>query len=177
MTLDSKTRSVQSLREGDYLMNRPDLPMDQACLKRLLRDGVDPRVAAINLEAVKATLRAERCWSVKRADLAEREYKRLLTLRLWNSCLPYPLVPTKFADAVWHAHILDTHSYHKDMQALFGEYLHHFPYLGFGSELRLQRKYEAFERTCALYERTFGEPMTIVPAKSRRSRLAIRSTQ
>jgi hypothetical protein len=36
----------------------------------------------------------------------------------------------KIVDEIWHQHILDTHAYHRDCDAIFGSYLHHFPYFG-----------------------------------------------
>jgi hypothetical protein len=67
-------------------------------------------------------------WVESELDLAEREYRRFLALHLM-----YPgsdVVPCHLVDEVWHAHILDTQAYALDCQALFGSFLHHFPYFG-----------------------------------------------
>jgi hypothetical protein len=155
--LTSKSLSVaREIREENYLQ-RPTVEIAESTIEWLVHAGVDPRVARVNLELVKEVVQAEEVWSPAQAELAELEYKRMLTLILWNPTLPHPIVPTRLVDKIWHRHILDSRAYHADMQALFGEYLHHFPYLGFRSEESLRLKLEAFELSCRLYEKTFGE--------------------
>src|SRR3954471_4348768 len=61
-------------------------------------------------------------------DLREQEYRRFLALHL-----AYPemdVVPCKLVDGIWHQHILDTNAYARDCEAIFGRFLHHFPYFG-----------------------------------------------
>ncbi len=162
----------RSARERRYF-ERPSVPIPDATFSRLVLAGVAPRVAAVNLELVKAVVRRDKRWSMRRTDVAELEYKRVLTLHLWNPRLPHPIVPTKLVDELWHGHILDTRAYHADMRRLFGRHLHHFPYLGFGSEESVRLKLEAFELSCQLYERTFGETIAesaarILPAPNRK---------
>jgi hypothetical protein len=87
-------------------------------------------------------------------DLGEKEYRRFLKL-----IMLYPrreLVPSKAVDKIWHAHILDTMAYHSDCDALFGHYLHHFPYFGIYGEEDYQNLSNAFEETVRLYELHFG---------------------
>jgi len=57
---------------------------------------------------------------------------------------------------MWHAHILDTEKYAKDSQAIFGRFLHHWPYSGLmGSEdATRQRAYG--EETSRLVREAFG---------------------
>jgi hypothetical protein len=98
-------------------------------------------------------------WSIARLEIAEIEYKRFLTLHLWNRSLPHMLVPTKLIDTFWHQHILDTGAYHRDTTAVFGEYFHHFPYFGMGDDDDKRRFSDAFEATEKLYLFTFGVPM------------------
>lgn len=136
---------------------RPKLKISEERVRTLIRSGVDPEVAKINLEPIKLELQADLNWAPRRCEVAELEYKRFLTLQLWNRNLPYPLVPTFLIDQIWHKHILDTGAYQLDMDRLFGEYLHHFPYLGFGSEKSKRLKQKAFVLTCKLYQKTFGE--------------------
>ena len=139
---------------------RPSARMSQKTVAKLIRAGVDPKAARIDLELVKLQLQSDLNWSAKRCEVAELEYKRLLTLHLWNRNLSHPLVPTALVDNIWHKHILDTRAYHADMESLFGEYLHHFPFLGFRSEPSKRLKMKAFRLTCKLYQQTFGEPFT-----------------
>jgi hypothetical protein len=146
---------------------RPVATLQAATVAQLLRAGVDPAVARIDLEAVKANLRRYKRWSRARIEVAELEYKRMLTLLLWNPGLPHPLVPLELVDELWHQHILDTRAYHHDMHVLFGKYLHHFPFLGAGDADNVRLKAEAVELFNQLYQRTFGEPGS-GPAVTRR---------
>lgn len=94
-------------------------------------------------------------WALVRAKKAEKWYRRFLFL-----VAKYPgetIVPTKEVDEVWHTHILDTHKYFQDCEAVFGEYLHHFPYLGTRGEQDRQDLETAFFRTLALFEFHFNE--------------------
>lgn len=154
-TAQNEIATAADLR-ASYLV-RPAQTIADETITALIRDGVDPVVARVDLEAPKLLLLAESEWTEARTTVAELEYKRFLSLRLWNPDLPYPLVPTVLVDGLWHAHILDTHAYVADTMRLFGAYLHHFPYLGFGSKANAEQKRHAFEHTCALYEWTFGE--------------------
>lgn len=69
------------------------------------------------------------------------------------------MVPNKIMDIFWHYHILDTRAYHKDCEAVFGHYLHHFPYFGMRGEQDAQNLKNAFYKTKELYLETFGENM------------------
>jgi len=149
--------SATSAETKDAYFLRPRVVIAQETLRSLIEAGVDPLVARVDLESAKLLLVVKSGWTEQRANLAEVEYKRFLSLHLWNRSLPYPLVPTVLIDTLWHAHILDTRAYVDDTSRLFGSYLHHFPYLGFLDEESKRLKQEAFEKFCALYEWTFGE--------------------
>jgi hypothetical protein len=150
--------AVRSARENRYF-ERPPAKIAESTVERLIRAGVDPHVARVDLELVKELTRNDTQWSLEQTELAELEYKRVLTLLRWNPGLPHPIVPIRLVDEIWHHHILDSRAYHADMQQVLGEYLHHFPYLGFRTEESFRLKMEAFERSCQLYEQTFGEPL------------------
>jgi len=156
----TRSRSRRQTEREELYYRRPMVRIDNRTVSRLIREGVDPSVARVDLELIKLDLEVTSKWSKLRCGIAELEYKRLLTLILWNRDLPHPIVPTRLADEIWHKHILDTRAYHSDMKELFGEYLHHFPFLGFGSEESKKLKDKAFLMTCQLYEKTFGEPFT-----------------
>jgi hypothetical protein len=69
-------------------------------------------------------------WSAVRADAVEAEYRRFLYLMK-----KYPdagASPSVDVDTFWHYHILDTMKYALDCEALFGYFLHHYPYVGIG---------------------------------------------
>lgn len=136
-----------------------------APMRTELVSGIHPLVSSLNFDLLRSKLlRGEGGVSVdpQRVALEEREYRRFLTMKLLHP--EEVLVPTKIADSFWHAHILDTVSYHRDTQRLFGGYVHHFPYFGIrggSDEVDLHR---AFERTVSLYEQTLGEPPAMADA-------------
>jgi hypothetical protein len=89
-------------------------------------------------------------------DLMEIEYRKFLALQL-----AFPgadIVPSKLVDEMWHQHILDTYAYHEDCDAMFGEYLHHFPYFGMRGEDDARALGDAFAETIERYRDAFGEP-------------------
>jgi hypothetical protein len=94
-------------------------------------------------------------WPKNQALVAVEEYRRFLFLNATN---PSIIVPTKFVDAVWHAHILDTMKYMDDCQELFGFYLHHFPYFGMRGEQDKANLQLAFKATAEIYELVFEQP-------------------
>jgi hypothetical protein len=86
----------------------------------------------------------------------EIEYRRFLALHL-----AYPgadIVPCKLVDQIWHQHILDTRAYTRDCDAVFGEFLHHFPYFGMNGPEDAQALHDAYAWTLARYREAFGEP-------------------
>lgn len=103
-------------------------------------------------------------WTFEQCELAEREYKRFLTL-----IKLYPktnFVPTKLMDRFWHQHILDTVAYQKDCLNVFGFFLHHFPYFGIYGKEDQKNLSISFEKTQLFYRICFGEEM-INPVESR----------
>ena len=81
-------------------------------------------------------------------------YRKFLALNM-----VYPdrkICPTGPIDEFWHAHILDTRAYAADCQALFGEYLHHFPYFGMRGPEDRQALESAFSASRALFIEHFG---------------------
>lgn len=100
-------------------------------------------------------------WTLDRANAVEKEYKRFLTL---NRDSEGTIVPSKEIDTFWHYHILDTAKYAEDCDAVFGKFLHHFPYFGLRGDDDAAALEAAFEHTKIMYERRFGEPMLRGPA-------------
>jgi hypothetical protein len=95
-------------------------------------------------------------YSTHQLDLGETEYRKFLALHL---ALPdAEIVPCRLVDEFWHQHILDTHAYHQDCDAIFGSYLHHFPYFGMGDEADAQALHDAYAETLDHYRAAFGEP-------------------
>lgn len=94
-------------------------------------------------------------WSLEFTKKVAQEYKKYLEL-----CLKYPdeaLVPSKYVDDFWHFHILDTIKYADDCQKIFGYFLHHFPYFGMRGKDDEKNLKKAWENSCNLYTRHFGE--------------------
>jgi hypothetical protein len=89
-------------------------------------------------------------------DLMEGEYRKFLALHLL-----YPdadIVPCEIVDETWHRHILDTAAYRADCDAIFGEFLDHFPYFGMRGEQDAQDLEDAYASTLDRYRDAFGEP-------------------
>jgi len=97
-------------------------------------------------------------WTKERAEHAEKQYRRWLHL-----CVKYDsietLSPSVDMDEFWHAHILDTHAYHRDCEAIFGYYRHHNPYFGLRGEDDYRNLLKVAARTDELYLENFGEAL------------------
>ena len=112
------------------------------------------RVAELDFTMLKRKLALKKEWSAELIDEAEQFYRQFLALKM-----VYPkrtISPTVAIDEFWHAHILDTQAYIADCKALFGRYLHHYPYSGMKDmfELMLSQKLHAEMRE--LFLQHFG---------------------
>lgn len=96
-------------------------------------------------------------WDAEAADKAEEQYKMWLFLKrkYENELVP----PNREIDAVWHAHILDSHAYFRDTGAIFGKYLHHYPYFGMRGKADHEKLVSAFENTKRLFRQEYGEEL------------------
>jgi hypothetical protein len=118
------------------------------------RNAID----TLDLEPIKVKLMHEESgegWSLEHANAVEREYRRFLYLMK-----KYPdeeAAPLMDVDTFWHYHILDTMKYAADCEAVFGHFLHHFPYVGLRGEADEEAHRQMGERMRVLYEETFGE--------------------
>ena len=122
-------------------------------LLQLLR--AKPNPSDLDLASVRDAMIEKHCWTSERADTAQTEYVRFLTLLQKKPA--FMLIPWLDAngrddlDQFWHQHILDTAKYASDCQALFGRMIHHNPHVLCGSE----DENEAAAKTRRLYTRTF----------------------
>jgi hypothetical protein len=98
-----------------------------------------------------------RVWSQKELEITEQYYKNFLYLNKKYGHEVKVIVPTLEVDEFWHHHILDTRSYIRDCDNIFGYYFHHYPYFGMRSEADNENLEKAFELTQAIYEAEFGE--------------------
>ncbi|MES2074792.1 MAG: glycine-rich domain-containing protein-like [Pseudomonadota bacterium] len=115
-------------------------------------------IAALDLEPIKVKLmhaESGEGWSLAQVNAVEFEYRRFLYLmKMFPREQTAPLFDV---DIFWHYHILDTMKYAADCQAVFGYFLHHFPYLGLRGEDDEAAHHRVGERMRELYEATFGD--------------------
>lgn len=115
-------------------------------------------IEALDLEPIKVKLMhptSGEGWSLARANAVEFEYRRFLQLMR-----RYPNEQTALladVDTFWHYHILDTVKYAADCDAVFGYFLHHFPYLGMRGAADAATLERLGQRMGQLYEAMFGE--------------------
>jgi hypothetical protein len=100
-------------------------------------------------------------WTRSQAAAAIARY--LGFLYLISEYPSFQLVPTPEIDQVWHHHLLDTEKYAADCQQLFGQFVHHFPYLGTGDEADRRAWYQAYALTLVLFRKHFGSDFTLSP--------------
>jgi hypothetical protein len=123
------------------------------------------KVAMLDFSMVKRKLNEEKGWTKEFCDDVEDLYRKFLALNIRYA--GEKICPTGPVDEFWHAHILDTRAYARDCDALFGEYLHHFPYFGMrGAEDRAALE-AAFERSLNLFVTHFGIDPTAGDAQAR----------
>lgn len=93
---------------------------------------------------------------VHQIDLMEVEYRKFLALQVMHP--GEDIVPCEIVDEMWHRHILDTAAYREDCDAIFGQFLDHFPYFGMRGEADAQALNDAYAETLERYENAFGAP-------------------
>lgn len=123
--------------------------------------GIDARVSGIDLDPLKRKLAEEKGYTEETLAQMDRQYRQFLSLKL-----TFPgksIVPTRFIDEMWHAHILDTRAYASDCQRVFGYFLHHYPYLGVGGEGEKAKLEDAFGDTVELWAQAYGEDYRSLP--------------
>jgi len=94
-------------------------------------------------------------WSLQRAEKAVENYKRYMAIT--KALGGVQLVPNGDIDEIWHMHILDTRAYMRDCDALFGEYLHHYPYFGMLGEENRNQWLNVQTESERLWNDLFGE--------------------
>lgn len=87
---------------------------------------------------------------------ARDSHRKFLALHLLHP--EDDIVPCKFVDEMWHRHILDTAAYRADCDAVFGQFLDHFPYFGMRGADDALALQDAYADTLDRYRRAFGEP-------------------
>jgi hypothetical protein len=114
-------------------------------------------IADLDLEPIKVKLmhaESGEGWTLHMANAVEFEYRRFLYLM---KTFPHEQTAPLFdVDIFWHYHILDTMKYAADCDAVFGYFLHHFPYIGLRGEDDEAAHHRVGERMKELYQATFG---------------------
>jgi len=115
-------------------------------------------IEALDLEPIKfKAMRSDDGygWSKAQADRTAIAYKRYLVLLAKHPGVT--LAPDQDTDRFWHMHILDTRKYAADCDAIFGRFIHHFPYLGLRGEDDARALDTAFATMQRLLAEEFGE--------------------
>lgn len=111
-------------------------------------------VKKLDFRKLKRHLCEKRGWSTEHANDVEALYRRFLALKMvYRGRL---ICPTDEIGAFWHAHILDTRAYERDCYALFGQYVHHYPYLGMDWRGHRAAYEKALGESRALFVEHFG---------------------
>lgn len=96
-------------------------------------------------------------WLKKDALKTCQLYRNFLFLKIKYSKEGVNLPPSLDVDEFWHYHILDSEKYRKDCLAIFGDYLHHYPYFGIDSTTNMDDLNSAFQAVQNLHFKEFGE--------------------
>lgn len=94
-------------------------------------------------------------WSQEKLDFVEGIYKNFLFL--WRKHRNRSLPPPHDVDDFWHGHILHTQRYHNDCIAIFGRYLHHYPYFGMRGDDDREKLESTYIETQRLYKSEYGD--------------------
>jgi len=142
-----------SLRLPSPVANSFNLPILPVSMVEL-RTNFATFTASLDLAPIKYKLITDKGWSLERANRIGPQYKAFLYLI--GSKVRAEFVPTFDIDEMWHAHILDTRKYMTDCARYFGEYIHHYPYLGMKDAEDRSRAEGLFASTCVTISAAFG---------------------
>lgn len=124
-------------------------------MSAITRQTLEERLDQLDLEPIKVKLVHECGYDAEHLAVLEKWYKRFLCLTAL-----YPekqIVIPEVLDGFWHHHILDTRKYAEDCDAVFGRFLHHFPYFGLRGEEDAKALHEAYRDTLEVMHREWGE--------------------
>ena len=130
-------------------------------------DQVAGEIEALDLEPIKFKLACKDDgpgWSSEHIERMAVAYKRFLILLARHPNVT--IAPTRDIDTVWHTHILDTRKYAADCQRIFGEFLHHYPYLGLRGDQ--DRQVNAANALHELFVQEFGEAVPVNAGQRKR---------
>jgi hypothetical protein len=118
-------------------------------------DSIRARIAALDLEPIKFKLVASGAFTEPQVQNLDKWYRRFFFLSVTHP--DQAIVVSEALDEFWHAHILDTRKYAADCSAIFGGFLHHFPYFGLRGEEDERALREAYRATLELMRCEYGE--------------------
>lgn len=125
------------------------------------REKMQAAIDKIDLGPIKfKLLHGELKWPVEQIERMERLYRAFLLVLATHP--DKPIVPTKAIDEFWHQHILDTRKYEQDCIAVFGHFVHHFPYLGMRGDADKASLEHSFAETCELFKVVAGIDLAAV---------------
>lgn len=133
--------------------------MDHALKSALKKTTMD--VADLDFTLQKRKMIEVQGWTHDATNIMEQEYRKFLALcaALEKTKSETVVVPNRTIDIFWHAHIMDTEKYHSDCQAIFGHYLHHFPYFGMQNEADTENWGGSSSDSNSLWRDAFGEAL------------------
>jgi hypothetical protein len=117
---------------------------------------LDENRSLMNIRTKLADPEEGKGYKPEHLDLLEQENCRFLAMHLAHP--DAEIVPCELVDEMWHAHILDTIAHRHDCDALFGDFLDHFPYFGMRGDDDAQALSDAYGDTLKIYEQDFGAP-------------------
>jgi hypothetical protein len=94
---------------------------------------IDRDIETLDLECVAYKVCRDEGWSLEKTDRIENEYRAFWQL-IRENISSEMIAPTRDIDVFWHHHVLDTWKYQADCDAIFGFFLHHYPYSGIFDE-------------------------------------------
>lgn len=132
---------------------KKDLALDEEKAKEYIYN-IDFSMLIHKLSIPDANI--SRVWDPEISEVFIDYYKNFLWLiRKYGK--EHVIVPSTEIDEIWHHHILDTYKYHEDCIAIFGSYLHHYPYYGMRGRSDKNDLNNSFEITQELHKKEFGE--------------------
>jgi len=126
------------------------------------------KARALDFAMLRRKLMEENGWTEEYCSEIEELYRKFLALNI-----RYPdrkICPSGPIDDFWHAHILDTNAYAQDCDALFGAFLHHFPYFGMRGPEDKAALELAFQESMDLFVLHFGVDPTAGDTQARSCR-------
>lgn len=124
-------------------------------MQAVKNDIVKDRIASLDLQPIMFKLVTENGYTTDQVQVLEKWYKRFLFLTFKYK--EQPIVIAEAIDTFWHQHILDTRKYAEDCAAVFGDFLHHFPYFGLRGEDDRRALRTAYQATLNLLREEYGE--------------------